>query len=233
VPNRIHSSCIVVVIAAAASCRSAGTTVPSQPPAPPASQPSAAPPSAAPPIVQPGAPGQPSQVISAEKATDLSQVEYTGADIKFMQGMIGHHAQALEMVELLKTRTQSDDMKKLALRIELSQDDEIRMMQKWLEVRRQRVPSRTELHQHGAQLMPGMLTQDEMKQLEAARGREFDRLFLQGMIKHHGGALSMVRELLDTPGAAQDSDVFTFVSDVEADQRMEIDRMGTMLAGLR
>jgi uncharacterized protein (DUF305 family) len=183
--------------------------------------------------VQPGAPGQPSQVISAEKATDLSQVEYTGADIKFMQGMIGHHAQALEMVELLKTRTASDDMKKLALRIELSQDDEIKMMQKWLDVRGQRVPARTEMHQHGAQLMPGMLTPDEMKQLEEAKGRAFDRLFLEGMIKHHGGALTMVRELLDTPGAAQESDVFSFVSDVEADQRMEIDRMGAMLAGMK
>jgi uncharacterized protein (DUF305 family) len=232
VPNRIQSACIVVVIAAfGASCRSAGTAVPRQQP-PPAAAPQSAAPPAAPPIVQPGAPGQPSQVISAEKATDLSQVEYTGADIKFMQGMIGHHAQALEMVELLKTRTQSDDMKKLALRIELSQDDEIKMMQTWLAVRRQRVPARTEMHQHGAQLMPGMLTQDEMKQLEAAKGAEFDRLFLEGMIKHHGGALAMVRELLDTPGAAQESDVFAFVSDVEADQRMEIDRMGSMLASL-
>jgi len=181
----------------------------------------------------PGAPGQPTQVISAAAATDLSNVEYTGADIKFMQGMIGHHAQALEMVELLKTRTASEDLKKLALRIELSQDDEIRMMQTWLGARHQRVPSRTELHQHGAQLMPGMLTADEMKQLEAAKGREFDRLFLEGMIKHHGGALAMVRELLDTPGAAQESDVFAFVSDVEADQRMEIDRMGAMLALIR
>jgi uncharacterized protein (DUF305 family) len=233
VPNRIQSACIVVAIAAsAASCRTAGTAVASQQPAPPAAPQSAARPAAPPPIVQPGAPGQPSQVISAEKATDLSQVEYTGADIKFMQGMIGHHAQALEMVELLKTRTQSDDMKKLALRIELSQDDEIKMMQQWLGVRRQRVPSRTEMHQHGAQLMPGMLTLDEMKQLEAARGAEFDRLFLEGMIKHHGGALAMVKELLDTPGAAQESDVFAFVSDVEADQRMEIDRMGGMLASL-
>src|SRR5437764_10829285 len=136
---------VVLAAAAAASCRTTGMTQ-----GPPASSPPAAPP----PIVQPGAPGQPSKVISAEKASDLSQVEYTGADIKFMQGMIGHHAQALEMVELLKTRTQSDDMKKLALRIELSQDDEITMMQQWLGARRQRVPSRTEMHQHGAQLMP-------------------------------------------------------------------------------
>ncbi len=220
----------ILVAAAAAACHSAPVnTLPQQP----AAAPPAASPAAPPPIIQPGPPGQPSQVISAAKATDLSQVEYTGADIKFMQGMIGHHAQALEMVQLLKTRTQSEDLKCLALRIELSQDDEIGMMQKWLEVRGQRVPSRTELHVHGAQLMPGMLTPDEMKQLEQATGRDFDRLFLEGMIKHHGGALAMVRELLDTPGAAQESDVFAFVSDVEADQRMEIDRMGAMLASIR
>jgi uncharacterized protein (DUF305 family) len=146
-----------------------------------------------------------------------------------MQGMIGHHAQALEMVELLKTRSNSDDMKKLALRIELSQDDEIKMMQHWLEARGQQVPSRTAMHMHGATLMPGMLSPDEMQQLENAKGAEFDRLFLEGMIKHHGGALTMVKELLATPAAAQESEVFAFVSDVDADQRMEIDRMNDML----
>src|SRR5216683_11228 len=191
---------------------------------------SAAPVEGKPQIVQPGAPGQPSHVIAAAQASDLSQVQYTGADIKFMQGMIGHHAQALEMVELLKTRSASADLKKLALRIELSQDDEINMMQRWLEVRGQQVPNRSAMHAHGATLMPGMLTPDEMKQLTDAKGADFDRLFLEGMIKHHGGALAMVADLLATPGAAQESDVFAFVSDVEADQRMEIDRMGSMLA---
>jgi uncharacterized protein (DUF305 family) len=188
---------------------------------------------APPPIVQPGAPGEPSRVIDAAKASDLSQVQYIGADIKFMQGMIGHHAQALEMVELLKTRSGSEDLKKLALRIELSQDDEIKMMQSWLKTRGQQVPDRNALHAHGATLMPGMLTPDEMKQLADARAAEFDRLFLQGMIKHHGGALAMVAELLASPGAAQESEVFAFVSDVEADQRMEIDRMGAMLANIK
>ncbi len=210
----------------AASCRTAGVAS-DRPAAAPAS------PAGPPPIIQPGAPGQPSRVISAEKASDLSQVEYTGADIKFMQGMIGHHAQALEMVGLLKTRSGSADMKKLALRIELSQDDEINMMQRWLEVRRQQVPNRNAMHAHGATLMPGMLTPDEMKQLTDATGAEFDRLFLEGMIKHHGGALAMVADLLATPGAAQESDVFAFVSDVEADQRMEIDRMGAMLVTIK
>ena len=213
---------LVLSAALGASCRTAHQTSAAQPPAQPP-----------PPIVQPGAPGEPSRIITAEKSRDLSAVEYTGADIKFMQGMIGHHAQALEMVELLKKNSTSDDMKRLALRIELSQDDEIKMMQGWLAVRGQRVPSRTELHQHGATLMPGMLTPDEMQQLERAKGAEFDRLFLEGMIKHHGGALQMVRELLDTPGAAQESDVFSFVADVEADQRAEIDRMDAMLATLK
>lgn len=183
--------------------------------------------------MQPGAPGQASKVISAERATDLSQVQYTGADIKFMQGMIGHHAQALEMVTLLKANSRSDDMKKLGLRIELSQDDEIQMMQRWLQARGQQVPNRNAMHMHGATLMPGMLTPDEMERLGAAKGPEFDRLFLEGMIKHHGGALTMVEELLSTPGAAQESEVFAFVSDVEADQRMEIDRMGAMLVMLK
>lgn len=211
---------LVLTVAIGGACRTVHETATAQTPAQP-------------PIVQPGAPGQPSRIITAEKSRDLSAVEYTGADIKFMQGMIGHHAQALEMVELLKKNSTSDDMKKLALRIELSQDDEIRMMQGWLSVRGQRVPSRTELHQHGAALMPGMLTPDEMLQLEGARGAAFDRLFLEGMIKHHGGALQMVRELLDTPGAAQASDVFGFVADVEADQRAEIDRMGALLLSLK
>jgi uncharacterized protein (DUF305 family) len=210
---------LVIVAAAAASCRSA------HPIAPAAGEHA--------PIVQPGAPGEASRVITVEKAADLSQVQYTGADIKFMQGMIGHHAQAIEMVELLKSHSDSDDMKKLGLRIELSQDDEIKMMQRWLETRGQQVPSRTAMHMHGAALMPGMLTPDEMTKLAAARGAEFDRLFLEGMIKHHGGALTMVQELLGTPGAAQESEVFAFVSDVEADQRMEIDRMGAMLALLK
>jgi uncharacterized protein (DUF305 family) len=186
-----------------------------------------------PPIVQPGAPGQASRVITPERATDLSQVQYTGADIKFMQGMIGHHAQALEMTALLTSRTTNEDLKKLALRIQLSQDDEINMMQGWLQVRGQQVPDRNAMHRHGATLMPGMLTPDEMKQLAATKGIEFDRLFLEGMIKHHGGALLMVQDLLATPGAAQESEVFAFVSDVEADQRMEIDRMGALLVMLK
>jgi uncharacterized protein (DUF305 family) len=184
------------------------------------------------PIVQPGAPGQESTVISAEKAANLSRVNFTEADVRFMQGMIGHHAQALEMTALVPSRTARDDLKKLALRIELSQVDEIGMMKHWLEARGQNVPGPHALHMHGATLMPGMLTAEEMATLTRAQGREFDRLFLAGMIKHHEGALTMVRDLYATPGAGQESEIYAFASDVDADQRMEIERMGSMLGEL-
>lgn len=181
----------------------------------------------------PGAPGQPTQAISAEKATDLSKVQFVGADIKFMQGMIGHHGQALEMVALVPTHSSSEDLKKLALRIDLSQADEIKMMQHWLESRGQPAPGANGMHMHGATLMPGMLTPEEMDRLAAARGPAFDRLFLEGMIKHHGGALTMVEQLFAEPGAGQDSEIFAFASDVDADQRMEIDRMAAMLVQIK
>ncbi len=182
-----------------------------------------------PPLVQPGAPGEPSHPITPGQSTDLSQVQYTGADIKFMQGMIGHHAQALEMTELLKTRTADASMKKLADRIAIAQTDEIRMMQQWLQARGQQVPTGREHHTHGAALMPGMLTEYEMARLASTKGRDFDRLFLEDMIRHHQGALAMVGDLFATPGAAQDSNIFAFASDVEADQSAEIARMSAML----
>ena len=185
----------------------------------------------APQILQPGAPGESTRPVTANQASDLSKVQATQADVKFMQGMIGHHAQALEMVELLKTRTANEGMKKLALRIEVSQEDEIKMMQEWLQRRGQPLPD-PHAHHKGGMLMPGMLTADEMTRLAAAKGVEFDRLFLEGMIKHHGGALTMVQELFASPGAGQESDIFAFASDVDADQRMEIERMGAMLNAL-
>jgi uncharacterized protein (DUF305 family) len=184
--------------------------------------------SASPPLVQPGAPGASGREITAEQAVDLSRVSYTGADVRFMQGMIGHHAQALEMTALLKTRTGSDDMRKLAHRIELSQADEIKMMQEWLTNRGQTLPD-PHAHHHGATLMPGILTQEEMARLAATKGAEFDNLFLEFMIKHHGGALVMVEELFSQPGSGQESEINAFASDVDADQRMEIDRMRAML----
>jgi uncharacterized protein (DUF305 family) len=146
-----------------------------------------------------------------------------------MQGMIGHHAQALEMTALVPSRTESDGLRKLALRIEVSQADEIRAMQDWLRARGGRLPDPHAHHAPGAALMPGMLTSAEMARLAAARGAEFDRLFLEFMIKHHDGALIMVKDLFATPGAGQEADVFEFASEVDADQRMEIDRMAAML----
>lgn len=137
------------------------------------------------------------------------------------------------MTALLVERSARDDMKMLAKRIDVSQADEIKMMQQWLASRGQDVPDEHAHHAHGATLMPGMLTPEEMAQLAAANGVEFDRLFLEFMIKHHDGALVMVQELFATPGAGQDSEIFSFASDVDADQRMEIDRMGAMLKELQ
>ena len=182
-------------------------------------------------ILQPGAPGQETKTIGTAQATDLSKVGHTPADVKFMQGMIGHHAQAVEMVALIADRTATDDLKRLGLRIQVSQEDEMNMMRKWLEVRGEKIPGPHSHHEPGG-FMPGMLTSEEMAQLAAAKGKEFDRLFLQGMIKHHGGALTMVDELFKSPGAGQDGDIFAFASDVDADQRMEMERMYMMLKGL-
>ena len=184
-------------------------------------------------IVQPGAPGDASRVISSQSAADLTPVQHTAADVRFMQGMIGHHAQALEMTALLPSRTSSEDMRKLAQRIEVSQADEIKMMQEWLQRRGAPQPDPHAHHRAGATLMPGMLTSEEMARLAAAKGEAFDRLFLEFMIKHHEGALIMVKELFATPGAGQESEIFAFASDVDADQRMEIDRMAAMLASLQ
>ena len=186
----------------------------------------------APPLVQPGAPGEDSRLITRDEANDLAQVSYTPADVRFMQGMIGHHAQALEMTALLPSRTAAEGMKKLAERIAVSQADEIKMMQEWLKRRGQTLPDPHAHHAAGAALMPGMLTAEEMARLAAATGPAFDRLFLELMIKHHEGALTMVKALFATPGAGQESEIFAFASDVDADQRMEIERMHALLASL-
>jgi len=187
---------------------------------------------AQPPIIQPGAPGEPSREITAAEASDLAAIRYTDGDIKFMQGMISHHAQALELTTLLETRTERDVMRQLAQRIDISQKDEIVMMQDWLRERDQTVPDVDTHHQPGFTPMPGMLTDEEMDQLEAASGVSFDRLFLELMIKHHRGAITMVENLLDQPGAAQGPQLYAFTSDVTSDQGMEIDRMDMMLAEL-
>jgi uncharacterized protein (DUF305 family) len=203
--RRRPASSILLALALASGCRSAA------------------------PIVLPSAPGQPSTVTSsAERAADLSRVRHTDADVRFMQAMMGHHAQALDMTALLRTRTARSDMRLLADRIDASQADEMEFMRSWLDTRGGGPPPGEHAH-HGGAMMPGMLTADEMARLAAASGPAFDRLFLESMIKHHEGALTMVRELFATAGAGQESEIFAFASDVDADQRIEIRRMSAML----
>ena len=157
--------------------------------------------------------------------------KYVPADVEFMQGMIGHHAQALEMAALVDSRTRNESIHLLAQRIAISQKDEIRRMRNWLADRGQPIP---EDHAAGDDhpmpaLMPGMLTPEQMAQLAAARDAEFDRRFLQFMIQHHEGALEMVKTLFSSPGAAQETATFRYASDVDTDQRIEIERMRKLL----
>jgi len=161
------------------------------------------------------------------------------ADVNFMSGMIPHHAQAVVMAGWAASHGARNDVRILCERIAVAQRDEIKFMQTWLNDRGQEVPEATATHHkmkmpNGTvhdMLMPGMLTDEEMAQLDKARGPEFDRLFLLGMIKHHQGAITMVEELLASYGAAQDDEIYRFASDVFADQSTEIDRMTKMLAG--
>lgn len=167
---------------------------------------------------------------AAQAKADSGRPAYTKADVQFMQGMILHHAQALVMAGWAPTRAQRSAIKVLAERIDVSQRDEIAFMERWLRERRQTVPETHAAHGMSDHIMPGMLTAEQLAQLEKARGAEFDRLFLTFMIQHHEGALSMVTDLFATPGAGQDVYVFRFASDVEADQTAEIERMRSMLA---
>ena len=175
----------------------------------------------------------------AKAKTDSTRLPYVAADIHFMSGMIGHHAQAIAMAHWAPTHDAGPDVRRLAERIINAQVDEITIMQNWLRDRRQPVPEAKpgpmKMMMNGMEhdmLMPGMLSDAQMKQLDAARGPEFDRLFLSFMIQHHRGATSMVKELFDTYGAGQDETVFKFASDVNIDQTTEIARMEKMLAAL-
>jgi uncharacterized protein (DUF305 family) len=179
--------------------------------------------------VQPGAPGQPTTTVPSGSPTVIEIPKSMPADVKFMQGMIHHHAQALEMTALLYTNSQREDMKLLAKRIDISQNDEIKMMRQWLKDRSETIMVDHVAHGTTMPAMPGMLTADQMAALAKAKGAEFDRLFLRGMIQHHQGALVMVEELFDAPGAAQESVIFDFATHVDADQRAEITRMMQML----
>jgi uncharacterized protein (DUF305 family) len=166
----------------------------------------------------------------------LGQLPYTDADVEFMSGMIPHHAQAVVMAGWAPSHGARKDVAVLCERIVVAQRDEIAMMQNWLRDRGLEVPDATstrhKMKMDGMEhemLMPGMLTDEEMAALDRARGPEFDRLFLTGMIKHHQGAIDMVDVLFKSYGAAQDEMVFKFASDVYADQSIEIDRMNEML----
>ncbi|HXN75817.1 MAG TPA: DUF305 domain-containing protein [Gemmatimonadaceae bacterium] len=185
--------------------------------------------------------------LIAAAASAQNTPRYTAADVRFMQGMIGHHSQALVMTGLIPTRTSRQDIRLLGQRIEVSQKDEIAMMRQWLKDRHQRVPASDTLHEHPSAadhsmnmpgmamsdtLMPGMLTALQLAELAKASGDEFDKLFLRDMIQHHEGALVMVANLLGTTGAAQEAEVFRFASEVDSDQRAEIARMTALLDAL-
>lgn len=184
-------------------------------------------------IIQPGAPGSASRVLSPEEAIDIADTSYSDDDRQFVQDMIPHHHQALEMAELVSDRTNRPELVDAAGRIEASQQDEIEFMQQWLRERGEEVPDPTAHHEmHTDHMMAGMATPEQMAQLAAAEGTEFDRLFLELMITHHEGAVKMVEELLDQPGAAYDPILFEFTNDVTNDQTAEIERMSVLLAGL-
>jgi uncharacterized protein (DUF305 family) len=189
--------------------------------------------SAPPVVVQPGAPGKPSKTLPPSTRATLPK--RSQADVEFMQGMIMHHSQAVEMTALIPSHTENKDLRSLGARISSSQSDEIKFMQRWLIARGEPVsmamPGMPDMDKsgHPMALMPGMLTPEQMEALRKAKGAEFDHLFLVGMIQHHNGALTMVKDLFDTAGAGQDADLFNFATDADNTQRAEIKIMQTML----
>jgi uncharacterized protein (DUF305 family) len=192
-------------------------------------------------VVQPGAPGQPTRTLPPSTRATLPP--RSPADVQFMQGMIMHHAQAVEMTALIDSHTVNKNLRSLGARISSSQSDEIKFMKRWLEARREPIspamPEMPGMHMAGMDmsshtmvmrgLMPGMLTPRQMAALKKAKGANFDQLFLTGMIQHHNGALIMVKDLFDTAGSGQDAELFNFATDVDSGQRAEIRIMQTML----
>lgn len=184
-------------------------------------------------VVQPGAPGAPTKQLPSSTRATLPPA--SRADVDFMQGMIGHHAQAVEMTAMIASHTQNKDLHSLGARISSSQTDEIKFMKRWLAARGESVPSAItsmpgmQMPQDNMALMPGMLTPQQMEALRHAQGVEFDRLFLQGMIQHHNGALTMVKDLFDSAGAGQEAALFDFATDADNTQRAEIRIMESML----
>ena len=184
-------------------------------------------------VVQPGAPGKPSRTLP--ESTKATLPPRSQADVEFMQGMIMHHSQAVEMTALIVSHTENKDLRLLGARISSSQSDEIKFMRRWLAARGEPVsmgpramPS-MDMSDEKMDLMPGMLTPEQMEALRTAKGGEFDHLFLTGMIQHHNGALTMVKDLFDPAGAGQDADLFNFATDADNTQRAEIRIMQTML----
>ena len=190
-------------------------------------------PAPAPVVVQPGAPGKPSRTLPASTTAKLPP--RSPAEVEFMQGMIMHHEQAVEMTALIASHTENKDLRLLGARISHSQLDEIKFMKRWLAARGEPVSMAMpgmpgmDMSGHPIPLMPGMLTPEQMASLKKAQGSEFDRLFLTGMIQHHNGALTMVKDLFDTAGAGQDAELFDFATDADNSQRAEIKIMQTML----
>ncbi len=184
-------------------------------------------------VVQPGAPGSPTKTLPPSTRAILPP--RSSADVEFMQGMIEHHAQAVEMTAMIVSHTENKDLHSLGARISRSQSDEIKFMKRWLAARGEAVPKAMpdmpgmDMSQGAMKLMPGMLTAEQMEALRKAKGAEFDHLFLVGMIQHHEGALTMVKDLFDTAGAGQDAELFDFATDADNTQRAEIRIMEMML----
>jgi uncharacterized protein (DUF305 family) len=186
---------------------------------------------------QSGAPASGPRTPAERAAADSGRPHYTAADVHFISGMIGHHAQAVVMAGWAPSHGSSASVRTLCERIVVAQTDEIKFMQRWLRERHETVPD-ADPRGHmmpgmdHPMLMPGMLTPEQVSQLDHARGPEFDRLFLTFMIQHHQGAITMVETLMGSYSAAQDDAVFKFASDVNADQTTEIDRMNLMLGAM-
>lgn len=196
-------------------------------------------------VVRPGAPGEATKVLPSDTRATLPPV--SPKDVEFMQGMIMHHAQAVEMTALINDRTNNAKLRLLGSRISQSQSSEMNFMKRWLtargrstEMQMSGMDGMGDMSDHSGHhmdhkkmdhhmMMPGMLTPEQMKALEAAKGDEFDRLFLEGMIQHHTGALIMVKDLFDSAGTGQDAELFNFATDVDSGQRAEIRIMQSML----
>jgi uncharacterized protein (DUF305 family) len=182
---------------------------------------------ATPNIVQPGAPGEPSRKLTPEEAARIETTPVTEADVQFMQDMIHHHSQAIEMTDWVPSRASSRSVKLIAQRMARSQEAEIELMERWLQAQGAEPPG--DHANHGGKLMPGMLTDEQMDRLEAGDGRRFDKLFLRYMTQHHRGALQMVTELRESGGGLQ-SEIDKFAREVATDQEIEIQRMQQLLA---